>query len=182
MKVNITDIIGDSPQCGSNLERDQEFSSERKPLLNTAQPAYENQRERAYHRMVAFMVAEGYNDMEIAAKLDRSAATIGYLRKQPHIEALIVSLIHGRGDAAIDTLHKAAEEAAETLIENMRLAKKAGAFGIVRQNANDILDRKYGKPNQPTTVTTRKTVEEMTVAEIDQRLSELEKLREMKSN
>ena len=180
--INIQNILEEAPKCGSNLEQDQGHSSPRLPLHNTLEPAYETKTEKGYHRLVAFLVAEGYNDKEIAAKVDRSPVTISYLRKQPHIERLIVELIHGRGDAAMDKLHKAAEEAADALISNLREAVAEGCLGEVRQTANSILDRKYGKPNQPTTVTTRKTVEEMTVAEIDQRLSELEKQREIKSN
>ena len=184
--INIRELIESSDECCSNLEQDQGkeqgFKSEQNPLFNTPRPQAELKNEKPYHRIVAFLIAEGHTDAEIAAMVDRTAPTIGYLRKQPHIEREVLALIHGRGDAAIDKLHRAAEEAADALIENMRKAQAEDAFEVVRKNANDILDRKYGKPNQPTTTTIKKNVEEMSLEEINQRLSELQRQREMKSN
>lgn len=181
---DIRELIEIEGECGSNLEQNQggRALSTPPPLKGTRQPYYLNQTEKAYHRTVAFLVAEGLTDVEIAEQVNKSVVTIANLRKQTYIEQQVLALIHGRGDAAIDKLHRAAEEAADALIDNLRQAQGKESLEVVRRTANDILDRKYGKPNQPTTTTIKKQVEEMTIADIDQRISELQRQREIKVN
>lgn len=120
--------------------------SEVKPLLNMGEPAYVNKREQFHHRTIAFLKAEGRTNIEIAEALHMSPVTINYLVKQPHISQQILELIHRQGDKTLETLHNASLEAAEKLIEIMQEAENVETK---RKACNDILDRRYGKPNQP---------------------------------
>lgn len=75
-------------------------------------------------------------------------------------------------------LKVAAEEAATELVEIMRTVENQE---VKRKACNDILDRNYGKPNQPMSVT-KKNADEMSLEEINKRLQELSERRDRQSN
>lgn len=135
----------------AQLEDDGARSEVRALWGERGEPAYTNKRETYRHRLIAFMLAEGRNHTDIAHQLNVSPVTINYLAKQPFISRQVLELIHQQGDEALAKLHEASLEAAETLIEVMQEAENAETK---RKAANDILDRKYGKPNQPYTTKT----------------------------
>jgi hypothetical protein len=60
-----------------------------------------------------------------------------------------LKVVHGSSDAAMALLQKESLAAAERLIV---IAKNAKNEEVKRKANNDILDRKYGKPNQPYSV------------------------------
>ncbi len=117
-----------------------------RPLLNPTEPQYRNQREKYEHRIIAYLKAAGNSNMEVARITGYSNITINYLVRQPWMEQTILEEIHKLGDEAMQTLHQASAEAAVSLVE---IARSAENLETKRKACNDILDRKYGKPNQP---------------------------------
>jgi hypothetical protein len=116
------------------------------------EPVYRNVKERFWHREVAYQLAEGRTHIDIGASLGKSPVTIGYLAKQEWMKQQVLEIIHGSGDKAMRKLHDAAELAADTLIEAMKKASESKNLDQMRKTANDVLNRKYGAPNQPYTV------------------------------
>jgi predicted transcriptional regulator len=118
-------------------------------LFNAGRPMYENKKEKYIHRIVAFMLAEGHTNKEIADTLELSPVTVNYYAKQKFVEEMVLGKIHENGDKTLEVLAAESLAAAERLIE---LAKTAENDEVRRKANNDILDRKYGKPNQPMSV------------------------------
>jgi hypothetical protein len=111
--------------------------------------AYENQKETYAHRLIATLLAQGLTNKEIAELTGRTQANINYLAKQPFVMQQALKVVHGSSDAAMALLQKESLAAAERLIV---IAKNAKNEEVKRKANNDILDRKYGKPNQPYSV------------------------------
>lgn len=147
-------IIGPDQSKGEpnavNKNNDSSLYSDRiTPLFNAAGPQVELQREKPWHRLAVRLKATGMTDVEIAQELDVTPAAVRIAYKQPWASDMLLRLLHQTGDQAIKRLHDAAEEAAQTLIHVMQTAENKETQ---RKAANDILDRKYGKPNQPYSV------------------------------
>ena len=118
-------------------------------LRNATAPQYVNLREKYEHRIIAYLKAGGNSNVEVARITGMSPAAINYLVRQEWMEQNILEEIRKRGDEAMQALWNAAPVAAETLVE---IAKTAENLETKRKACNDILDRKYGKPNQPYSV------------------------------
>lgn len=139
---------GDKNSAAENESRIGLVTSDRRELWgDQPTPQYVNQKEQLQHRVVAFMKAEGKSNKTIADTLGKSQAHVNYLLKQPWMQKQVLELIHKTGDATMEVLHKASIEAAEYLVDVVGNEKVNAETR--RKAANDILDRKYGKPNQP---------------------------------
>lgn len=149
----LSDLLCEAESC-SIIEQDSRCkgevdvveTAEIPRLVNPLEPAYVLQHEKYEHRIVAFMKAQGLNDKEIAEKTGLHTVTIGYIKKQPWFEKLVLSEIHKKGEEALAVLSAATVESAKALIAIMREAEN---LETKRKACNDILDRRYGKPNQP---------------------------------
>jgi hypothetical protein len=121
-----------------------------RPLFNGREPAYVLQSERPVHRAIVFLAAEGLSYVEIAERLGISSVTVQYVTKQPWAEQAILDEIHRNGGDAV-----AAVLQAQALPSVMKLIElrddEAVAAEVRRKSANDLLDRIYGRPNQPVT-------------------------------
>lgn len=135
------------------------------------QPAYLLQKERPVHRLMATLIARGCTDTEIAAALGVTRHTVMAARKQPWMKELILNLVHSAGDDAMKRLHDAATRAAEILIDS--LEDESMNHETKRKTCNDILDRRFGKPNQP--VTHKRDLNALTDAELAAMLPETDK-------
>lgn len=136
------------------------------PLHNSRDPRYVLQTENIGHRAVVVLKAAGLSQKEIAAKLNVSLPYVGYVLKQSWAEKLLLEQLHGSVDSAMQYLQEAAVGAAKRLVE---IAETATNIEVKRKANNDILDRKYGKPNQPHSMTT-KAANELTDEELSKHL------------
>ena len=133
---------------------DEEAKAEvRQVLASRFHGALEPQRyikhEKSYHRFVASLACEGYTYKEMADMAGVTTATIGNLMKQPFMQELVTQQLAQFSDRAMLELRGEALGAARRLIE---LSKDTDINPeIYRKANNDVLDRVYGKPNQPYT-------------------------------
>jgi hypothetical protein len=144
---------------------------EPRPLFNGREPAYVLKAERPEHRIIIMLKAAGRTNVEIAEATGTTPVHVAHIVKQPWAVEQILKEIENAGrEPVIEVLQGAAVEAAQTLVEVMREAENKETK---RKAANDILDRKLGKANQPITVSQNADPSTMTLEEIRQRLSEL---------
>ena len=153
MNVDLTEFLEDkadgevtsqSPSPASRLESIQD----EKPLFNMGSPAVHLQREKAYHRMVAFLKAQGMSNVEVAERVGVTPVTVAYVSKQPFVAQMIVDEIAKAGRPEVEViLQGAALDSVNKLIE-IRDSEQASP-DVQRKAANDLLDRVFGKPNQP---------------------------------
>ena len=115
---------------------------------NFSTPAYSPKKERFEHRMIAYIKATqpGLTNREIGARVGLHEVTVAYLMRQPYMELAIMEEIKKAFDPALQLLQNETFSAAQRLIEISRTAENEETK---RKANNDILDRKYGKPNQP---------------------------------
>lgn len=138
--------------------------SEPRPLWGEQlEPQVTLKKERLRHRLISQMLAEGYDNKEVAEILGISPVTVCYVAKQPFAVEAALQAIHSGSDAVMKKLHEAADLAADKLIGI--LETEGVAAEVLRKTANDVLDRKYGKPNQPYS-TQAKPVEQMSDDEL----------------
>lgn len=112
-------------------------------------PMYTLQREKFEHRIVAFHKAAGLTDKECAEATGLHPVTIGYIKKQPWFEQAVLEQIHQRGNEVLNYLQEQALDSAKRLVD---IARQAENDETRRKANNDVLDRVFGKPNSPITV------------------------------
>lgn len=144
-----TTQIPSSSESGSNLEP--HSAQESRPLFNQKAPAYTHKRERAEHRAIIMLKAAGNTNTEIAEALGFTTVTISNVVNQPWATEQILQEIERGGRDVVNTMLKgAAADAVARLITEM---DNSDAKPSERINAADkILDRCFGKPNQPLSV------------------------------
>jgi DNA-binding CsgD family transcriptional regulator len=139
--------VESDPKLGSDLEDDPNH------LHNARLPHYAIKYERFVHRTIIFLKAEGMSNKKIAERLHITPVTVANVIRQPWAQKRILEIIHEKGgDAVSELLNGAAVDAVQRLIiekDNMeaRSAERTAA-------ADKILDRIFGKPNQPLQYTT----------------------------
>ena len=137
--------LGDSEPLKPKLE---DFSRAREPLRNLSAPRFENQKEQPWHRTMAWMMAKGFTQKEIAQAVDKSEATVSLAARQSFMKQMVVDIIAEfqlNDESAMNLLRAAQGGAAQALIA---LATTATSE-TVKLNANrEILDRVLGRPVQ----------------------------------
>ena len=124
--------------------------NEPRPLFNGREPAYTLQAERPVHRAIVFLAAQGLSYVEIAQQLGMSPPAVGYIVKQPWAEEEILKQIHQNGGEAVEIVLK--QQALPSVMKLIELRdSEEVAAEVQRKSANDLLDRIFGKPNQPVT-------------------------------
>jgi hypothetical protein len=119
---------------------------------NLQEPAYSNKREKYEHRLMAYLKASGLSNIEIAERMGYSPVTVNYVVRQPFMEEMILLEMRQATDPAMRLLANESLEAALRLVD---ISKNAQNDETRRKANNDILDRKYGKPNQPMSVSSK---------------------------
>lgn len=110
-------------------------------------PAYIMQEEKAQHRVIIYLAAEGNTITEISQITGFTTATIGYVLKQPWAQEQIQTIIAEKGGDKVELVLKgAALAAAEHLVNTISNAQAPAA--VRAKCANDVLDRIYGKAQQ----------------------------------
>jgi hypothetical protein len=119
-------------------------------LFNVQEPRWARNKEKMVDRVAAFMHLEGMSNKEIADHLGVHPLTISNTLRQPWVQDLMVQEAKKLGrDAVKRLIEESALKSVEVLIE-VRDSDKAN-LDTRRKAANDLLDRVYGKPNQPIT-------------------------------
>jgi len=132
-------------------------------------PAYLNKKELPQHRVIAYLKAVGMKNIEVARKLGYSQASINYLVRQPFMELLILDEIKKTHDPALQLMMNESFDAAVRTIELSKNAENEQ----VRLKANEsILDRKWGKPNQPMSMRAAKDLSQLPDSELERLILE----------
>lgn len=133
------------PKSGSRNEQD---AMEAKPLWSNYPHRIELKKEQPHHRIMVLLKAAGMSNKEIAEATGYEPCTVGVVVRQPWAMQQIVEEIQKNGQDAIQTiLQGSALDSVMKLIE-LRDADDSPKE-VQRKSANDLLDRVFGKPNQP---------------------------------
>lgn len=118
------------------------------PLHNPADPRHTLKREKLEHRVIIYLKSQGMTYGEIAQRTGYCKATVANVCKQPWARSIILAEITKAGRDQVETVLQG--EALESVLKliDIRDSEKA-PVETQRKAANDILDRVYGKPNQP---------------------------------
>jgi uncharacterized protein (UPF0147 family) len=119
-------------------------------LWHRKPPQYVRQQELDWHRHVIHLSARGFQANEIAAILGRATTTVQDILRQPFYKDEVVAEIR----------RVASEDEQVVRIVKENVAKAVGVLAQICEDtaapkrdriaaANAILDRRYGKPNQP---------------------------------
>ncbi len=139
-------------------------NAEPRPMFNGREPQYVLQSERAVHRAICFLAAQGLSYVEIAQQLGVSGTTVGYVVKQDWAEKEILDIIHKNGGDAVATV--LSQQALPSVLKLVELRdSEEVAAEVQRKAANDLLDRIFGRPNQPVTHR-QEDLEQMSDAEL----------------
>lgn len=124
---------------------------EEPPKLNLRKdPQYVRQQELPWHRIALEKAAKGYTAREIAEALGCSPTAVQDILRQPQYQQTQVNLIRRETDKdqeVLEIIKNNVVTAVKTLKEIMVDEKQSAAYRI--SAAKELLDRRYGKPNQP---------------------------------
>jgi len=124
--------------------------SEPVPLKNRKPPFYHVQKEAPAHRAMLHLAAKGYSVKEIADKLDRSPVNVNNILRQPMLQQDLVKEIRrvqGEDEEVVEVIKQNVVVAVKTLASIIKDEKARGSDRIAAANA--LLERRYGKANQP---------------------------------
>jgi len=138
------------------------------PLLhNRKAPQYVRQQEQAWHRVALERAALGYTAKEIAEYLGCSAVTVQDILRQPHYQQEQVNIIRrntSEDDKVYEAVKENVHEAVQTLASIMKDREVSPAYRIAA--CKELLDRRYGKPNQPVNRNTDVDLSKLSDAEL----------------
>lgn len=134
-----------------------ELPPSERPIFNggdeTELPAYfakNYKREKYEHRIIAYLKAQGHSNTEIAAITGYSRTTLYQIFQLPWVKEVVWEEINRNGrDAVQEVLQSSAIDSVNFLIETRDDSKAQRRDRITA--AKELLDRTYGKPNQPIT-------------------------------
>lgn len=127
-------------------------------LFNRKDPFYFVKQEKPHHRYMLHLAAQGFTVKEIAEQTGFTPVAVNNILRQPHAQALLVDEIsrHStRDEEVFELVTKQVTSAVKVLASIMNDEEARGSDRI--SAARELLDRKYGKPNQP--VTHKETVD-----------------------
>ena len=119
------------------------------PFHNARDPQYTIQTEKAQHRVMCYMKIEGCSNLEIARRLEVSAVCVSNVLRQPWAQKFMVEEIRRTGGNEVQVLLEGA--VADSVRKLIEIRDTAEADRDALNAANSLLDRVYGKPNQPIT-------------------------------
>lgn len=166
-------LFENRPESCSNIEQDQKEAldfQESDRLFNSKSPNLAILTERPWHRAVAYMVAQGCTNREIAVRFERSEAWISQLTRQPWFQIRVTQELKEAGQDKVQNMLEAqVVPSIETVI---RLRDSAGSEPVRLNAAMNLIDRFCGKPTLRTetkatvdihaTVTTVEAIDEET--------------------
>lgn len=118
-----------------------------RPFHNPRPPTKALQKERAQHRLCAYLFCTGLSQTEIAKRMGWAIPTVSNLWRQPWFQEFIKEEMAGASrDTLNDVIKGAAVDSVFTLI-TLRDEKSTPA-GVKRQCCSELLDRAMGKAPQ----------------------------------
>lgn len=121
------------------------------PLLQgTRPPPIYLKSERPAHRLVANAMAQGFTQKEIAESIGVNPVTVSIIARQPHVQQTLANNIRDRmqeDKKVVEVIKQNVVLAVETLADIMQDEKAKNSDRIAA--AESLLNRRYGKPNQP---------------------------------
>lgn len=143
MILNIQTLDG-----GDTQEAEVDFLPSRsaapsKTFHGSKEPTVEIQKEKAWHRTAAYMLASGAKLKTIAFETGYSEAQIGLLNRQPWFQQLVTTIIHNEFNDDISKMLKGA--ACEAVMTIRDLATNGVNETIKLKASQDLLDRYRGK-------------------------------------
>ena len=105
--------------------------------------------EKPYHRMMAMLSAEGHSLREIAQMTGFTTVSISNVLRQPWMQKIILEHIATQSDQVMLSVRAECLKSVDVIKE---LRDTAESEPVRLKAAQDFLDRTYGKPNQPMSV------------------------------
>lgn len=119
-------------------------------FFNSPKPSHWLKFEKPYHRMMAMLSAEGHTIVEIAQMTGFTTTCVSNVLRQPWMQSIILEHIATHSDRVMLEI-RAECMASKRVIAELR--DTAESEPVRLKAAQDFLDRTYGKPNQPMSVT-----------------------------
>lgn len=159
-----------SPSFDSIIESD--YKNDPNALHNPRDPHYELKHEKAEHRWIIYLKAQGHSITEVAQITGYTTISVSNVLRQPWAAKRLVDEMAASGKKGIEyVIQGAARKAVDRLIFETDNMTAPAATRI--SAADKLLDRCYGKPNQPLTHNVGVDLDSLSDAEIAQRLAEL---------
>lgn len=120
------------------------------PLWNRKGPNVMLQQERPIMRMAVELTAKGYKPDEIAARLNVTRGTVINWLRQPSINEKVpgeIRRVMGADEEVVEIIKDNVAKAVQALCDIALDPDEKASSRIAA--ANSLLDRRYGKPNQP---------------------------------
>jgi len=137
------------------------------PLANAKDPFYFNKKEKPVHRAMLHLAAQGYDVKEIAERTGRTPVCVNNILRQPMLQSTLVKEIHrvnGEDQEVVEVIKSNVVSAVKTLASIINDEKAKGSDRIAAANA--LLERRYGKANQPINRGTDVDLNSLTDAEL----------------
>ena len=130
-------------------------------------PQYERQQEQEWHRHVIHLSARGFQSNEIAQIIGRSPTTVQDILRQPYYKDEVIREIRrvASEDEQVVTIVKENVAKAVTVLATIMEDTQSPKRDRIAA-ANAILDRRYGKPNQPLARDTGIDLDKLTDADL----------------
>jgi len=138
------------------------------PLLyNRKPPQYVRQQELPWHRIALEKAAKGFTAREIADELGCSPTAVQDILRQPQYQQTQTELIKREADEdreVYEVIKTNVVSAVKTLKDIMNDKNQSAAYRIAA--CKELLDRRYGKPNQPMNRNTDVDLSQLSDAEL----------------
>jgi len=132
----------------ASVDGSEEYANNPDALHNDRAPHYGIKHQKPEHRIVILLKAQGNSNKEIAEVTGMSAVAVANILRQPWARKQLVEEINSAGRNEVVQMFKgAALEVAEQVISIVKNPESRDSDKISASHL--ILDRLFGKPNQP---------------------------------
>jgi len=141
------------------------------PLHGQTIPPVINKRETPAHRVMLELSAQGFMNKEIAQMLGRTSVNVNNVLRQPALQHTLVEECRRQAEAdqrVVEIIKLNVAAATQVLVDIARDDKAKNSDRIAAVNA--LLDRRYGKPNQPINRNSEVDLATLTIGEIAKQL------------
>lgn len=136
-----------TPQASCSLI-EHHITEEEGGLHGDTQPYLRIKKEKPEHRLMIYLKVLGHSNREIAEKTDFSEAQVSQVLRQDWARKTLLDEYNKSGKDAVQMLLVGeAKNSIWKLVEQRDNPTKLGA--VVISASNSLLDRLFGKPNQP---------------------------------
>lgn len=138
-------------------------------LHNAIAPNIDIASERAEHRLIMYLLAQGKSQREISSLTGYSEGWVSQVVRQPWFRERLTQTLDGAGLSAVEEkIRDGADAALETITELMSTARSES---VRASCAFDLLDRHLGKAKQRVDVKNETTIAYKDVEQIESEIS-----------